>query len=480
MINLPVGELYPHPDNPRKELGDLTELAASISANGIFQNLTVVPGHVLTEKEYQDACAAYKESPSEDLRQLLNSRKSEDGYTVIIGHRRLAAAKEAGLQEVPCVIAWEMSPQEQLQTMLLENMQRSDLTVYEQARGFQQLLDFGCSIDEIAQKSGFSVTTVRRRAKMAELDSEKLKAVATRQLSLTDFDKLAKIENVKVRNKVLSDIGTNNFDWAVKNAIRKQEVKKVLLDVKRALKDAGFQQLPKGDRFSSKYDNMFNNRINLEKWDKEKSKMPKEKERIFYELDIDYGYLNFYMKHKKAAPVQRPQEEIDKEKAIKAKWAELDQLVATCYELRKSFIEQLKCNKNNVTIVFKGALYAGLCSEIRYLRRDRKMVLQLMGIDSSNEYSDEADKQKSLSLRDFSWVGDNAPRLVYSLFGDGPEKKCAGDYKKHYPAYRASDELQALYYWLTELGYEMSDAERQLCDGTHPVFAKGGGGNEPE
>ena len=471
MINLPVGELYPHPDNPRKELGDLTELAASIKANGIFQNLTIVPGHILTDQEYKDACAAYNESPSEDLRKLLNSRKSEEGYTVIIGHRRLAAAKEAGLQEVPCVIAWEMSPQEQLQTMLLENMQRSDLTVYEQARGFQQLLDFGCSVDEIAQKSGFSVTTVRRRAKMAELDPEKLKLVATRQLSLSDFDRLSKIEDINIRNKVLVDIGTNNFSLSFRNAIRKQEVKKVLPDVKKALKAAGFQRLPEGDRFSSKYDSMYQNSIDLERWAKEKAKMPKGQEQIFYELDTNYGYLKFYMKHKKAAPERRPQEEIDKEKAIKAKWAELDRLASTCYELRKAFIENFTINKNNTALVFKGALYAGLCSEIRYLRRDRKMILRLMGVDSDNEYSGEADKQKSLSLRDFSWInGDNAPRLVYSLFGDSPANNCAGDYKKHCPKHRDSDELRALYYWLTELGYEMSDAERQLCDGTHEVF----------
>ena len=120
-----VEKLHPHPDNPRKEIGDVSELAESIKQNGIFQNLTVVP--------------------------------AEDGYTVIIGHRRLAAAKAAGLEKVPCVIA-DMAPKEQLQTMLLENMQRSDLTVYEQAQGFQLMLDMGSTVEEIAEKSGFSQT----------------------------------------------------------------------------------------------------------------------------------------------------------------------------------------------------------------------------------------------------------------------------------------------------------------------------------
>lgn len=43
---IPIRQLYPHPDNPRKELGDLSELAASIKENGVYQNLTVIPGHL--------------------------------------------------------------------------------------------------------------------------------------------------------------------------------------------------------------------------------------------------------------------------------------------------------------------------------------------------------------------------------------------------------------------------------------------------
>lgn len=54
--------------------------------------------------------------------------------------------------------------------MLLENMQRSDLTVYEQAQGFQMMLDLGESISDISEKTGFSETTVRRRVKLLELD----------------------------------------------------------------------------------------------------------------------------------------------------------------------------------------------------------------------------------------------------------------------------------------------------------------------
>lgn len=169
VVMMPIEYLVPHPGNPRKELGDLTELVESIKANGIYQNLTVMP---LNENK-----------PGEELK-----------YMVLIGHRRLAAAKLAGLKEVPCSVVRNKSAKEQMSIMLVENMQRSDLSIYEQAQGFQQLLDFGMDIEDIASKSGFSQTTVRRRLKIAELDQKKLKEASEgRQLSLTDFDELAKV-----------------------------------------------------------------------------------------------------------------------------------------------------------------------------------------------------------------------------------------------------------------------------------------------
>lgn len=79
--NIEIRKIHSHPDNPRKDLGDITELSQSIESNGIMQNLTVV--------------------------------EREDGeYTVIIGHRRLAAALKAGLDTVPCAVV-KMDEKEQ-------------------------------------------------------------------------------------------------------------------------------------------------------------------------------------------------------------------------------------------------------------------------------------------------------------------------------------------------------------------------------
>ena len=166
--NIPVRKLWAHPDNPRKDVGDVTELAESIKVNGVLQNLTVVP-------------------------LIGNISKTWDGesYRVIIGHRRLAAAKLAGLEELPCAVV-EMTEREQLSTMLTENMQRSDLTVYEQAQGFQMMLDMGDTVKDIAENYGFSTTTVRRRVKLLELDKEKFKKSEERGASMFDYMELDK------------------------------------------------------------------------------------------------------------------------------------------------------------------------------------------------------------------------------------------------------------------------------------------------
>ena len=95
LVMIPIEQLYPHPDNPRKELGDLTELAESIKANGILQNLTVVPGHKISVNEWVAICKKEGVSKDSALATYDNCAYAPDGYMVIIGHRRMGASKVA-------------------------------------------------------------------------------------------------------------------------------------------------------------------------------------------------------------------------------------------------------------------------------------------------------------------------------------------------------------------------------------------------
>lgn len=200
-----IDEIYPHPDNPRTDLGDITELTESIKKNGIMQNLTVIPGHYLTDDEWRDLSNRWKAHPDESIRAAMNSKWVDEGYTSLIGHRRLAAAKEAGLETVPCRILTNTDKKQQIMIMLEENMQRNDLTVIEQAQTFQQLTLFGETEASIAEKTGFSRSTVRHRLNIAKLDRDLLhrKQQDSFQLSLTDLYELERIRDVKTRNKIL-------------------------------------------------------------------------------------------------------------------------------------------------------------------------------------------------------------------------------------------------------------------------------------
>ena len=230
-----VKDIYPHPDNPRKALGDLTELTDSIKKNGIMQNLTVVPGHHITDEEWKQFAKEYNENPTEELRNKMNSIHTgeliDGGYTLIIGHRRCAAAKEAGVTMVPCRIVEDMDKKEQVSTMLEENMQRNDLTVFEQAQGFQMMLDLGETEETISEKTGFSKTTVRHRLNIAKLDQNVIKEKTDTdgffQLTLKDLYELEKIENIEERNRVLKEShDSRDLVWRAKQAAEDEKLNK--------------------------------------------------------------------------------------------------------------------------------------------------------------------------------------------------------------------------------------------------------------
>lgn len=438
MTSLPVGSLHPHPDNPRKDLGDLTELADSIRANGIFQNLTVIPDD-----------------------------ESYESFTVVIGHRRLAAAKLAGLDEVPCVIT-RMTVKEQMQTMLLENMQRAELTVYEQAQGFQMMLDLGDTVEEVAEKSGFSVTTVRRRVKMMELDQDVLKEVSSRQLSLTDFDKLAQIEDITARNECLSKIGTRDFDVTVGSKLRKQVVQKKMPAVMELLKASDAKQIPDNERYSSKYNSIGS--VYLSDWKEDTPLIPqKVSGKLFYYIEDYSGRIDFMEKAKRANPVRRSAEDIEKDKQIAEAWSQLDEKAAVTYELRSAFVKNLSYGKRNAELILRGALIAGVISSFSYLRGDNNYVAKLLGMEA-NCYSYEKAIE---ALTHFSEVDEkHIPMMVYTLFDDSAKLGYSDSYRKAYPKHRISGALKGVYMWLTSLGYEMSDEEKALLDGTHELFRK--------
>lgn len=194
LVQVPLAQITPHPDNPRRDLGDLTELTDSIREHGVRQNLLLVP------------------HPADP-----------DRYRTVIGHRRAAAAFEAGLTEVPAVIDPTLTPAQQLELMLLENLQRSDLTPVEEAAGYQGLLDLGQTIAQVAAGTGRSPATVKARVRLLSLPERARERLHSGQGTLDDAAALADAEPLIGPHEVawLADrLGAAGFRADLADAVR--------------------------------------------------------------------------------------------------------------------------------------------------------------------------------------------------------------------------------------------------------------------
>lgn len=235
---LNINEIHPHPQNPRKDIGDVSELIESIKKNGIMQNLTVIPGHWDESGNFIDT-----------------------EYTLIIGHRRYAAAKAAGIETVPCRLIEGMDEKEQLSTMLEENMQRADLTIWEQANGFQLMLDLGETEEGLAEKTGFSKSTIRHRLNIAKLDQKEIKKKekdSNFQLTLLDLYELEKVSDINERNRILKNARTSNdIRWQANQQAQREKIAERYAKLKGLCIEEGIKEAPekvKGERFSDKWE----------------------------------------------------------------------------------------------------------------------------------------------------------------------------------------------------------------------------------
>lgn len=438
IVQIPIGLLHPHPDNPRKDLGDLSELTESVKAKGILQNLTVVP-------------------------------RNED-YTVVIGHRRLEAGIRAGLETLPCIIS-DMTPSEQIQTMLLENIMRSDLTVFEQAQGFQMMMEFGDTVDSIAQKTGFSKSTVRRRLKIAEMDADTLRSVSTRQVDLTEYDRLSKIEDIETRNKVLCEIGTNNFERELQKAIDAQKLRKKKEEWQKILNAHDCVEIKYTDIWDIKYES-----LGFIEGNPDESKITellKNHTTLFYA----FGYSGtLYIR-----AIKSSSEEVDKEAQERRKKAEeervqrekLSDLAKSAFKLRFDFIKNYsyKDSKKNIEKITDWMcireILSMMCSGMF-----SGYSTALAGMERLRELYDVADGESWTKVSDFVDKHPEKALLmnVYAQWCDSENLDCY-DYDLRF---KDNPKLRCLYQCLSALGYEISTEEMKMLTGTHPLYRKSG------
>jgi ParB family chromosome partitioning protein len=151
-LQIPVGQLHPNPEQPRRSFDPvaLRELADSIRVHGILQPLLV--------------------------------REGLEGYEVIAGERRLRAAEIAGLSEVPVIVHPGSGGrlEERLELALVENLQRTDLNPMEEARAMQRLLrDFGLTHEALGERIGKTRVAIGQTIRLLGLPEPAIKAIET-------------------------------------------------------------------------------------------------------------------------------------------------------------------------------------------------------------------------------------------------------------------------------------------------------------
>ena len=428
-----VNDLYPHKDNPRKDVGDLEELTASIKVSGVLQPLTVVP-------------------------------RAEGGYTVVIGHRRRAAAVEAGVAELPCIIT-DLSETDQLGVMLQENMQRENLTPVEEAFGFQTMLDLGKSVKDIAKETGFTQTTIKKRVKVASIDKTVANTAVEKGATIDELVKASEIEDVDIRNKFLEEnAGTRNFDYRLKDALEEQENKKKFAILEHQIKQWATKiETREGKRYVKC--------IGL----KDSAVRPTEYlgQEMFYEMPRSFGSWQSIDIYVNASAVIKPEDEAAKEelrKRMNEATEKRREFISRRSELVKDFLKGLtekEIEKEKASV----CSFAVPFLMTNQIYGDVSDVAEALGIKKKDgAYGMDA-------LEGFAEKCGQSPLktmlLTAACYSPIKNAHITTDWHDSYslPVFDEKSRTGGFYELIEKLGYQTSDEEKAVMDGTHEMFA---------
>jgi len=182
ILSLPIDEISPNPNQPRRifEREALLELSESIKQLGILQPVCV--------------------------------RRLSGGYELISGERRLRAAKMAELSRVPAIV-FPAGDTDSAYIALVENLQRQNLSFFEEARGYRNLIDdYGLSVEEIAKKLGKSRSGIANKLRLLKLTPGETELIVKSGLTERHARALLRIPDERQRIKALKEIIARDYN----------------------------------------------------------------------------------------------------------------------------------------------------------------------------------------------------------------------------------------------------------------------------
>ena len=201
-----VDEIRPNPYQPRKVFNDeaLKELSSSIKQHGVFTPILV--------------------------------KKSIQGYDLIAGERRLRASKLAGLKDIPVIIV-DFDDQEMMEIALLENIQREDLNVIEEAKAYEKLIQrLGYTQEQLAHRVGKSREHITNLLRLLKLPEDVQEYVVSKQLSMGHVRALLGLKTEANMRKVAKQaidqgLSVRKVEQIVKDTNNKKTIEKPKEDI---------------------------------------------------------------------------------------------------------------------------------------------------------------------------------------------------------------------------------------------------------
>lgn len=437
---IPRHRLEPHPDNPRKELGDLSELAASIRRQGLLQNLTVVP-----------------------------HPEKEGKYRIVIGHRRYSASGIAGMNELPCVIDDKMTYAEQLAVMMSENIQRNDLTVAERVGGVQLMMDLGMSTIKIAEQTGISDSTVRRYARLSGLDRAAMRKAEGRGATLMQLAEIANIEDAADRQHVLDAAGTDNYLRAMHTAKAAAARRKMLPLITELL-----------DKFASRQETVTVGGTVYEGsfWPDQKDVLedvrkfrPDKKAQYVYVISGGGTSVTLYRVRDSAKEDAAREEKEAARARVKERIVREGQAAAEFGKMRLAWIKDMTGMRGREEAAMRFVLWAF----------SRTSYLDPVKTGGAYEYGFVAECDKKTNsvgtlLLDQAHIdGIGGRELLSALVCAAFDRISQGEMTlldRYTGAPKDDAPVRDLYHYIEQLGYPVSSDERAWLDGTHECYGE--------
>ncbi len=190
---IPICRILPNPSQPRKHFdsNETLRLADSIRLHGILQPLCV--RKPISEGNIEDFCGVYE---------------------LISGERRLRAAKLLGLNDVPCIII-EADSLKSAELAIIENLQREDLNIFEEANALSALINlYGLTQEEVAAKISSSQSYVANKLRLLRFDEIEQKIIIEKHLTERHARALLRIADTRMRRATLGTIVERGYNVA--------------------------------------------------------------------------------------------------------------------------------------------------------------------------------------------------------------------------------------------------------------------------